>query len=39
MIFFNHQIKNQENILQKVFEEKTSENYKISLPVESGFLS
>ena len=31
--------KNQENILQKVFEEKTSENYKISLPVESGFLS
>lgn len=39
MIFFNHQIKNQENILQKVFEEKTLENYKISLPVESGFLS
>jgi len=39
MVFFNHQIKYQENILQKVYEEKFLENYEISLPVESGFLS
>ena len=37
--YFYHQIKFQENILQKILTEKGKENFRISLPLESGFLA
>jgi hypothetical protein len=39
MIFFNHQIKFIDNILEKTMNERFSENNRITLPVETGFLS
>lgn len=39
MIFFYHQIKYQDNIIQNTQKEKSLDNYRLSLPVESGFLS
>jgi hypothetical protein len=39
MIFFNHQIKFIDDILEKTMKEKFSENFRTTLPVESGFLA
>lgn len=39
MAFFYHQIKFQDNIIEKTYVEKFLDYYKVSLPVESGFLS
>ena len=39
MVFFNHQIQFQNNIIEKTYVEKFLDHYKVSLPVESGFLA
>lgn len=39
MVFFNHQIKFQETMIEQTHQEKFQDYYRVSLPVESGFLA